>query len=770
MLAGDTVPVGFGRATLHATLDFETRSGAGFVWDAERNSWVAPEGSDTKGLSTVGLRNYIHHPSFGVISLKYDLQDGRGMRTWYTTSAAKHLSTADRSDPWAAPWELIDHVAAGKTLSAWYSNFERTVWNEHCVPTWGWPELPLEQTLCDMAKGRAHAGPGSLGAFGNAFNLIIKKDKDGDRLLKKFSIPQTPTKKQPKIWINPHDDPEDFAKLLSYNGTDVLSEVEASLCAPDLPADELVFWQTDQRINGRGIGVDVVALENCIEIVRQTYEKYNAEISQLTGGAVKAASEIKKLTDWLRTRGFEMSSMDKEAVAEMLERMEKGGDTKRAEYRVLKIRQMTGSASIKKLWAFKHQNYLGRLYDLYTFFGARTGRWTAMGPQPQNLPTGMFKTLEEVEKALGIISHRVLELVEYHYPGVSALDVIAGCLRGLLVAAPGHEFVCSDYTGIENVVAAALAGEQWVLDVYHTHAMIYEATASKIAKIPFDDFVKHRTDTGGVAVYKDGKLMEIKAGPTGSAGKHHPLRKKLGKYGALGSQFGGWINAWVNFGADEFLTRDEIKQGILAWRDANPNIVEFWGGQSRGRFRDARPELYGLEGAAIAAIQYPGKPFSPGTNPNITYQMSVVDDILYCRTASGGFLTYHRPRLEGSRRDWTPPWELQWSYEGDNKNPLMGPIGWVRMPNYGGKQFENIVQKDARYIHATGLVNLDRGGYRPVLHSHDEPCGEVRIGWGSIEEFEGHMVRIARTRGSFCYGWPINAKGGWRGPRYGKFD
>jgi hypothetical protein len=56
------------------------------------------------------------------------------------------------------------------------------------------------------------------------------------------------------------------------------------------------------------------------------------------------------------------------------------------------------------------------------------------------------------------------------------------------------------------------------------------------------------------------------------------------------------------------------------------------------------------------------------------------------------------------------------------------------------------------------------------LHSHDEPCGEVPMGWGSVEEFEALMTEYARIPGTFCYGWPIKAKGGWRGPRYGKFD
>jgi DNA polymerase len=627
---------------------------------------------------------------------------------------------------------------------------------------YGWPELKLEQTRCDMAKARAHAAPGKLERFGDVFGLNIKKDKDGKRLLDLFSVPQTPTKKQPKLWIKPHDNPAEFAKLLSYNGTDVLTEAEAAMRTPDLPPDELQTWLVDQRVNSRGIQVDLQGMENCIAIVQQAYAKGNAELSSLTNGAVKQASELPSIKKWLGSHGIHMPKMGQEQLEEMLASMRKQGRDKTAEYRVIKLRADLGSASIKKLWAFKHQNYLGRLYDLYSYFAARTGRWTGNGPQPQNLPSGIFHTLEEVEKALSVISHRCLELLEYHYPDHAPLDIVASVLRGLLIAAPGYELICSDYSAIEGVVAAAIAGEEWRLEVFRTHGMIYEASAAAIAKIPFDEFVKHRVDTGGVADYVNGKLMGI------TGGKHHPLRKKLGKFAELGSGFGGWIGAWVNFGADEFLSELEIKDGLLAWRAASPNIVETWGGQSRGRFSNAYPELFGLEGAAIAAVtpQFRGRAFSPATCPSITYQMATTEDVLYCKVLSGGFLTYHRPRLEPSTRPYANPWEVQLSYEGENKNPKMGPIGWIRMGLYGGKQFENVVQKEARKIQANALVNLDAAGYRPVIHSHDEIAGEVPISWGSIEEFEAIAGRLP----SFANGWPVKMKGGWRGPRYGKFD
>jgi hypothetical protein len=88
------------------------------------------------------------------------------------------------------------------------------------------------------------------------------------------------------------------------------------------------------------------------------------------------------------------------------------------------------------------------------------------------------------------------------------------------------------------------------------------------------------------------------------------------------------------------------------------------------------------------------------------------------------------------------------------------------MSLYGGLLTENVTQGACRDLLAHALVNLDHAGYNPVLHSHDEPCGEVREGWGSVEEFEAIIMR----RPEWAADWPIRAAGGWRGKWYRKAD
>ena len=721
--AGTQFPAGPGASTVLADFDFETYSEAGLVWNPALGKWdtlpgVSPQ---KRGLKATGSRVYVEHPTFEVLMLSYDLKDGRGGRQWLPGLSF--------------PLDLFEHVKAGLLLEAFNIGFEWNVWQYYCVPKLGWPPLNPNQLRCAQAKARAHALPDSLAEVGKVLAVQTKKMDSGKTLIPKWTMPRKPTKGNPRTRLLPGDDPASWEEFKLYNRIDIVTEAEVSARIPDLSVEELAIWQVDRVINDRGMRVDVAGIEACIVIVEQAFEKYNAELRTLTNGAVSEASKLPALKDWAATQGVTMYSATEESIDEYLK-----GTLPPAVRRALEIRQAIGSASVKKLFAMRAATSQSqRLHDLYMYYASHTGRWTGSGPQPQNLFKGQWKDIAEIELALSRIATGCLELVEYHYG--DALTAVNNVLRSLIVAAPGFDLVCSDFTGIENVVAAGLAGEEWILDVYRNDAMIYEATASIITGIPMEEYRRHKRETG----------------------KHHPTRQTLGKPGALGSQFGGWVGAWKGFGADEFLSDEEIKAGILAWRAKSPWIVEMWGGQTRGGF-DRGPryeELYGLEGAAVAAVRYPGHTFG---YRGINYQMH--GDCLYCLLPSGRFLTYHEPRLGLPTREWAQPWEVALSYMGFNTNPKKGPRGWLRMSLHGGVLFENVVQGGARDIQAGALVRLERAGYRPILHTHDEIAGEVPEGFGTVTEFEAIMCDVqpwART-------WPIKAAGGWRGKRYGKFD
>lgn len=757
-LAGQQIPAGAAFATIVPDMDFETYSEAGFPWNESTQKFDKPIGATKRGIFAVGAAVYTQHPTCEVLSLQFDLKDGRGAEFW-------RLGMPN-------PQRLFDYLANGGLIEAHNSMFEYRVWTDVCVRRYGWPPIDQKQLRCSMAKARAHALPGALDDLGRVLNIANQKDKEGTRLLNKFSVPQKPTKKDPRRRILPEEDPVDGPKLYAYNKRDIVAESEVSVLCPDLPPFELKYWLADQAINYRGVGVDLASVNACIDILHQAQRKYNAELFKLTDGEVAAASQVQQLKAWLEREGLFLDSLDSDAVDEALARTDLEPHCRRA----LQIRQLVGSASVKKIYSMSRMATTShRLCDMFVYHGPRTGRDAHQDTQPGNLPkagplvrwcedagcnrpyaykldvcpwcgcSSAFSrekfaadedggwTWRSVQFALDVIHTRSLELVEWFFG--DALLTISGCVRGMFISAPGKDLICSDYSSIEAVVTAALAGEQWRLDAFARKDDIYLTSAARIT----------------------GKSLEWYMA---NGGKKHPDRQKIGKPAELGLGFGGWIGAWRQFDSTDTFDDEQVKANIIAWREASPAIVEFWGGQFRGTpWAPTRMELYGLEGCAVAAIQSPGKAFA---YRGITY--AVKDDVLYCRLLSGKLLTYHKPRLaKVARRDgWVETYEI--TFEGWNTNPKKGPRGWIRMKTYGGSLAENVIQGTAADVMKFAVPNLEAAGYLVVLRIHDELAAEVPEGFGSIEEFE----RIMATLPDWCKDWPIRAAGGWRAKRYRK--
>ena len=741
------------------TLDFETYSEAGQVWDAVACKWRGPAGAPKgqRGLGVVGAANYARHPTTEVLSASYDL--GQGLRRWRPGAPP--------------PFDLFAHVAAGGRLEAWNSAFEWWIWNEVCARRYGWPPLPLEQLRCAMAKSRAHALPGKLELVSDVLDLTHKKDPAGTRLLAKFSVPRNPTKSDPRRRILPADEPEEAERLYAYNDRDVVAEVEASARTPDLSPAELEVWLLDQRINRRGVQVDLPAVHDCCAIVEACVAKYDAELVALTGCK---STELQQLRGWLAAHSVYADSLDAENVEALLASATLPAQCRRA----LELRQAVGSASVKKVFAMRNlATSEGRLHDLYNYHGARTGRPTGADVQPTNLPKagpdvyrcgwlgrvplpgggcgrryGAHRYVcpwcgtvrgpqarkssewhpEAVDDALEVIAWRSLVLLELFFG--EAMLTVAGCLRGLFIASPGNWLVSSDFTAIEGVVIACLAGEQWRIDVFRSGGAIYVESAARAFGVPVAEMLAHHKATG----------------------QHHPLRDK-GKRMELGLGFGGWITALRSPQIRYEGTDDELKDAIIKWRDASPALVHFWGGQANWR----NPEHYGLEGMAVLAVQNPGLTFPvhrlDGSYSGVSYYCA--DDVLYCTVPSGGHITYHRPRLAPAAQEWRG---LSLTYEGYNTNPKQGPVGWVTMSLYSGKAAENVTQKVARDIQMHAIANAERGGYPVALHTYDEIAADVPEGTGSVEELEALMCNVP----AWARGWPIKAAGGWAGRRYRK--
>lgn len=520
------------------TLDFETYSEAGYVWSEPSDKyplgrWVPPLGADKPGLAAVGSAVYARHPTTEVLTVSYDLCDGRGIRRWQPGQPP--------------PQDLFDHVAAGRPLESHHAMFERDVWMEVCVVKYGWPPLPPEVQRCSMATAHVAQYPGALANLGDVLDLTEKKDKRGSDLIKRFCVPQQPIPglvdkrtgkvKRPDVpahRVYPHDDPAAFEELCAYCDQDVRTEMAAADRMPPMEPDELSFWQIDQDVNWRGLGVDRPGLRACIDILGQVLDQYGAECEQITGFKV---TQLQKLIGWIAAHGVHTTSLDAPTTAMLLERPDLPAPVER----VLRLRQATGSASVKKTYAMENQCASDdRLRNLIVHHGARTGRPTGEGPQPLNLPKNGPKLVwcdcgrphvlqpfcpwcgalgradrraawqpDMVDHVLEIMGCGSLAMVERFFG--DAMQCIQGCVRGLFVAGPGNDLVASDYSAIEAVVAAMLAGEQWRIEAFERGDPIYLVGASKITGTPLAAYLQ----------YKD------------EHGDHHPDRQKIGKVSEL---------------------------------------------------------------------------------------------------------------------------------------------------------------------------------------------------------------------------------------------
>lgn len=818
-----TIPAGLGRATCLPDLDFETYSEAGYVWDDQAGKWRGPPGApkDSKGLPVVGAEPYVRHPTFQIIWMAYDLKDGLGKRRWYPevpppADLLAYVAGGGLLEAWNVGferwiWELYCVPVLG------WPALREDQWRCAMAKARA-SALPGALGLAGKVMGLDIQKDKDGASLMKLLSMPRQPTKADPRRRQRpiyspahaqarvNEIVNTTVVADPSMSMRKLDGVvaraakqalEEFSETTRYGDycvTDIASEAEASSRIPDLEGIELAWWMAHERINRRGVHIDRVAVENCIAVVEQVFRKYDAELLDITG--IEAASKVQQLQGWLRARNTFLDSLDEEHVTEALKNPLLPPDVRR----VLEIRAAAGSASVKKLYAILNRlSHDDRLRDLYVYHGARTGRSTGEGPQPTNLvaagpdmhlcgcgqyfgrhaiacpfcrmPKAPSLPLAEwnpeiAEQAIAVIATRSLEWVEAVYG--EALATIAGCLRAMFDAAPGHDLISTDYNSIEAVGLAMISGEAWRKKVFNSHGKIYEASASTMFSVPLDEILGYKKTTG----------------------QHHPLRKK-GKIGELAFGYQGWVGSALAF--DMPGTEDEIKADILRWRAASPAVEWLWGGQTKGKAGgivrnalmpgyegtvadwivpnaqadrwDHDPYYFGVEGTAILSVLEPGKRHDvyrlDGTASGVSFQS--VGTTMYCRIPSGRVLTYYSVVLGASDRGG-----YAMSYEGFNTNPKNGPRGWIRMGTWGGRLVENINQATCREILRAACLTLEPAGYPVVLHVYDEVVAEVPEAVGSIEEFETLVTEGIKPLIPWAADWPIRAPGGYRAKRYRK--
>ena len=559
------------------------------------------------------------------------------------------------------PDEVVKDLRNPEVIKhAYNAQFEIT-----CLNRAGY-DTPVEQWRCTMIHGAYLGYPMGLAKLGKALGLPQDKlkDKAGAALIRYFSVPCKPTKKNGGRTRNlPKHDPDKWFAYGMYNMQDVVTEMECyrRLSAFPVPEEVEKQWQIDIRMNATGVGIDRQLVNGALTIDEENKKSLLEEAYELTG--LSNPNSRNQLLDWLNSNtNLELETLTKDSVAAAMT------DADDLAKKVLTIRKKLAKSSVSKyemMASVTGQD--GRLRGTLQFYGAnRTGRWAGRLLQVQNLPRNYIVNLD-IARDLVKKSDRVgLGLL---FGDVS--DTLSQLIRTAIVAKEGYTLCVADFSAIEARVIAWLSGETWRQKVFAEGGDIYCASASSMFGVPV---VKH--------------------------GVNGHLRQK-GKVAELALGYQGGVNALKAMGAlDMGLTEDELPNIVELWRQASPKIKELW---------------YTVEKAAVYTVTT-GNPMT--LDHGITFRLEVDPFYGYrymtIELPSGRKLFYPDPHIKLNNFDKEA---VHFKTQLNN--------AWVTESTYGGKLVENITQAVARDCLALTLMRLYDNGLPAIMHIHDEAVIEV---------------------------------------------
>ena len=516
--------------------------------------WVDFETRSTCDLRVAGVYNYAQDLETEVICMSYAFDDGP-VKTWTPDLTFP-------SDVLNHKGQIRAHNAAFERLIFWYVlqiNFD------------------LEQFYCTATQARANCAPGSLEDVGRFAGADMKKDRRGDYLVRQCCVPP----------YNKTLIPE----LIEYCEQDVRAMRAVSLALRELSDEELLDYHVNERINDRGVKVDITLCKAAIRYADAELAEIQSIVTEITGGL---AVRSPRMREWVLARVTdeqkklmwvgEKYSIDKAVRANLLACDDLDPDVRE----VVQCADDLWASSIAK---FKRLQELADVEDdrvrgAFVFAGgSATGRASSYGAQVHNFTRKTAKDPAGVRD--DIVAGRAI--VPIH--GRRVTDVLKGMLRPALIG----NFTVADWSAIEARVNPWLSGmgdeklKQFDQDIYKINAA---AT--------FGCSVDQVTDDQR----QIGKVQELSCGYAGG----------VGAFAAMGRAYG------------IHLPEADAKRMVDAWRRSNQWAVRFWSE---------------LERAYTSAMHTPNAEFSAG---RVTYLFD--RQHLWYILPSGRVLCYPFAKLE----------------------------------------------------------------------------------------------------------------------------
>ena len=618
------------------------------------------------------------------------------------------------------PGQLLLEAEQADEIWAHGAEFETTIL----------PRLaPQAKWRCTMALARMHGLMGGLDKLCEIFKIPLDeaKDKRGRELIQLFCVPR-----KDGGYNDRHSHPKEWAEFREYGASDVTAMRAVWKQCPKWNATPRMWaiWHLDQRMNARGVAVDLKLAEGAVIATKAAKKRLAAKAVDLSDGDVGAATQVARLRAYCESYGVSLPDLKADTVERRLEDESLPDHIKE----LLRVRQQASKASTAKYQRALNQHVGGRLRNLLVFCGAaRTGRWAGRTLQPQNLPRPKHEQWD-IDHAIKRFSDGTIQ----DYAPDEVPGLASSALRGLIVAGPGRKLVVSDLANIEGRFMAWVAGEEWKLEAFARFDRkdgpdLYKIAYARAFNVDPDDIADDDPRR------QIGKVMELALQYYGGVGAFCALADTYGlRLEALAASAWAAIpavvkaqarTAWARavkrkrtYGLDE-RTWTVCHALVLMWRAAHPAICSFW---------------EHLDLATKKATKVPNKEYAVG--PHIRVDRK--GNWLRIRLPSGRYLNYPAPRGD----DYTS------SFMGIDPYTKQ----WKRLSTYSGKRAENIVQGGSADIIMDGLLAADEAGYNPILSVHDEaltePLGEPR--------FTDRALSVLLAESSlWADGLPLSAKG-----------
>jgi DNA polymerase len=633
--------------------------------------WCDFESRSRCDLKAKGVYNYVQDASTDVLCMSYAFDDDEVV-TWlpgqpFPESVRNHTGL------------IYAHNAAFERLIFWYVlqiNFK------------------LEQFYCTAAQARANCAPGSLEDVGRFAGADMRKDHRGSQLIRLLSIPQ------PNGQFR--EDAALMEEMVRYCEQDVRVMRVISKALRPLSDDELADYHTNEKINDRGVLVDVPLCQAAIKYAADETVEIQQIVTEVTEGEITSVRSP-KMREWVLARvgpeakklmwTGEKYSIDKTVRANLLA-MEDPDEIPPHVADVIQCADDLWASSVAK---FARLSNLAdeedhRVRGAFVFAGgAATGRYSSYGAQLHNMSRKCAKEPTEVRHAM-VRGHAVIPKF-----GRNITSVLKGMLRPSIIPAEGSVLVGYDWSAIEARVLPWLSenGEA-TLDVFRRGEDMYIATARGMFNV-----------------------SEVT-----------PDQRQQAKVAVLACGFGGGVGAFAAMARVYGLSmpETEAQRMVSLWRRANP-----W----------AQPMWQRAEDTYRRAMRNPGREF---TANRVTYMYD--KQHLWYMLPSGRVLCYPYARFDGSG---------EITYAKAAWKPAANAKEWPRAKLWFGICIENITQAVANDLLRYSLRILTEKGVGLIAHVHDEVVAECKI--EDAETVSAVMHSVMCDPPAWATGLPLAAEG-----------